>query len=173
MSLASWISARRQTLTSIVVGTLSWIAAFAIGWRLWPDGPELATAGDRLVYAVQLLAGVSVIVLLMVSACFRVFDTPAAEDPFANEESPGWKVHQRVLQNTVEQALIFVPALLALAIRIEPRHTRALAVLTALWVAGRLLFWIGYRIKPVLRGPGFEWTLFSSLTALGWFASTL
>lgn len=172
MSLSQWFSARKRTWISIVVGTVTWVAAFAIGLRVSPDGPVLTSSADRLGYAVQLLVGVSVLVLLMVSACFRVFDTASAEDPFANAESAAWRIHQRVLQNTVEQSLIFVPALLALAVRIDTAHTHVLPLLTALWCAGRLLFWIGYRISPVLRGPGFEWTLFSSLAALAWIVST-
>lgn len=173
MALSTWISERKRTWISIGVGTVTWVAAFAIGLAVWPAGPELAHAADRLAYAAQLLVGVSVLVLLMVSACFRVFDTAAAEDPFANAESNAWRIHQRVLQNTVEQALIFVPALIALAVRLDAAHTRILPLLTALWCAGRVLFWLGYRISPMLRGPGFEWTLFSSLAALAWFASTL
>ncbi|HEY5949881.1 MAG TPA: MAPEG family protein [Kofleriaceae bacterium] len=173
MTLSEWIGPRRGSLISIVIGTASWVAAFALGLKLWPAGPVLATTADRLGYACQLLVGVSVLALLMVSACFRIFDTAGAENPLANAESPGWKVHQRVLQNTVEQSLIFVPALLALAVRIDAAHTHVLPLVTALWCAGRVLFWIGYRVKPVLRGPGFEWTLFSSLAALAWFVSTL
>lgn len=173
MSLSHWLGERRRTWISIAVGTVTWLAAFALGLKFWHVGPTFATSADRLGYAAQLLVGVSVLVLLMVSACFRVFDTAAAEDPFANAESQAWRVHQRVLQNTVEQSLIFVPALLALAMRIDAAHTQVLPLLTALWCAGRVLFWLGYRISPMLRGPGFEWTLFSSVAALGWFAWTL
>ena len=173
MQLARWMSARRSTLVSIAVGTVTWVVAFGVGWALWPAGPQLASAGDRLGFAAQLLAPIAVIALLMVSACFRIFDTEGAENPLGNAESPAWRIHQRVLQNTVEQALIFVPALLALASRIDPGDTRMLPLLVTLWCAGRLLFWIGYRVKPVLRGPGFEWTLYTSVVALGWFATTL
>lgn len=173
MSLSEWIGARKRTWISIGVGTVTWVAAFLIGLKYWHVGPTLPTSADRLGYAVQLLVGVSVLLLLMVSACFRVFDTAAAEDPFANAESQAWRIHQRVLQNTVEQSLIFVPALLGLAMRVDAGHTQLLPLLTALWCAGRVLFWLGYRISPMLRGPGFEWTLFSSLAALGWFVSTL
>lgn len=172
MALASWILARKTTLISIGIGTLSWAAVFAVGWQWWPAGPALTSVAERIGYVMQLLASVSLIVLLMVAACFRVFDTPRAEDPFANAESAAWKVHQRVLQNTVEQSLVFIPALCALAVRIDAAHARLLPLLTALWCAGRLLFWIGYRIKPAFRGIGFEWTLFSSLTALAWFVVT-
>ena len=137
-----------------------------VAWEVWPHVSE---PRDRIGYAVQLLVPVSIIVLLMVSSCFRAFDTEKAEDPFANGESKAWKVNQRVLSNTIEQSLIFVPALLGLAARVDRQNVRILPILTALWCAGRLLFWIGYRVRPSLRGPGFEWTLFSSLTALGWF----
>jgi hypothetical protein len=173
MSLSQWVGARKRTWISIAVGTVTWLAALLIGLKVWPAGPTLATSADRLAYAAQLLVGVAVIVLLMVSACFRVFDTAAAEDPFANAESNAWRVHQRVLQNTVEQSLIFVPALLALAVRVDAAHTHVLPLLTVLWCGGRILFWLGYRISPILRGPGFEWTLYSSVAALGWFVWTL
>jgi MAPEG family protein len=167
------MSARKGTIISIVIGSVTWAIAFGLGWQLWPQGPELSSAGSRMAFAAQHLAAVAVIILLMVSACFRVFDTAEAENPLANAESAGWKIHQRVLQNTIEQSMIFVPAMLALASRVGPEHTRIVPLLTALWCAGRVLFWIGYRIKPVFRGPGFEWTLYSSVAALVWFAATL
>jgi uncharacterized MAPEG superfamily protein len=172
MSFSEWFGARKRTWISIGVGTATWCAAFLIGLKCWHVGPTFVTSADRLAYAVQLLVPVSVLVLLMVSACFRVFDTAAAQNPLANAESQGWRVHQRVLQNTVEQSLIFVPALLGLAVRVDAGHSQVLPLLAVLWCAGRVLFWLGYRISPVLRGPGFEWTLYSSLAALGWFVST-
>lgn len=173
VTVSEWMRARKRAWISIAIGTVTWVAAFGIGLKAWPAGPPLASVADRMGYAVQLLTGVSLLVLLMVSACFRVFDTAAAEDPFANAESNAWRIHQRVLQNTVEQSLIFVPALLALAVRVDAEHARLLPLLTALWCTGRVLFWLGYRISPMLRGPGFEWTLFSSIAALGCFAWTL
>lgn len=169
MSLTGWLQPRKATFISIAVGTVSYPIALWIAWRAWPTVAPIASAGDRVAYAAELLIAVAVVVLLIVSRLFRTFDTAKAEDPFANAESQRWRVNQRVLQNTVEQALIFVPALLALAARVEPGHVKILPVLTALWCAGRILFWIGYRVKPVLRGPGFEWTLYTSLLAIGWY----
>jgi hypothetical protein len=171
--IVRWIQARRATLLSIGVGTVSWVVAIAFAWKFWPVGPPILGPGERLAYAATLLAGVATVFLLLIASCFRLFDTAGAEDPFAFLETPAWKVNQRVLSNTVEQGAVFVPALLALAVRIAPDHVRILPILTFLWCAGRLLFWIGYRIGPAWRGPGFEWTLYSSVTALGWFVSTL
>ena len=172
MSFSSWLAPRKETLVTIAVGTVSYVVALWIAWRAWPEVAPIASAGERVAYAAELLVAVAVVVLLMVSSCFRTFDTAEAQDPLVGAESPRWRVNQRVLQNTVEQSMIFVPALLALAARVEPSQVRVLPVLTALWCAGRLLFWAGYRIRPALRGPGFEWTLYTSVLALGWFAWT-
>lgn len=173
MNLALWIKSRRLTLISIGVGTVTWLIAFGVAWMLWPVSESRLGPADRLVYAAQLLAGVGAVILAMVSSCFRVFESPVAENPFANAESARWKTNQRVLSNTVEQTLVFVPALLALAVRVDPAHIHILPILTTLWCAGRLMFWFGYRISWKWRGPGFEWTLYSSMLPLGWFAWTL
>jgi hypothetical protein len=170
MSLSTWLAPRRTAVISIVLGTVSYPLALWVAWKAWPEVAPIASAADRIAYAAEHLVGVAAIVLLMVSGCFRVFDTAKAEDPFANAESQKWRVNQRVLSNTVEQAMIFVPALLALAARVPPSQVHILPVLTCVWCAGRILFWVGYRIRPSLRGPGFEWTLYSSVLALGWFA---
>ena len=170
MSFGTWLAARKATFISIAIGTVSYPIAVWIAWRAWPEVAPIASAGERVAYAAELLIGVAVVVLLIVSRLFRTFDTEKAEDPFANAESHRWRVNQRVLQNTVEQAMIFVPALLALSARVSPDDVRILPIVTALWCAGRILFWVGYRVKPVLRGPGFEWTLYSSLLAIGWYA---
>src|SRR5262245_40276348 len=69
-------------------------------------------------------------------------DTERAEDPFANAESHAWKINQRVLSNTIEQALIFLPALTALAVRIDAAQLAVLPMAVTLWCAGRILFWI-------------------------------
>ena len=169
MSLSSWLAPRKATFISIAIGTASYPVALWIAWRAWPEVAPIASAGERVAYAAELLIAVAVVVLLIVSRLFRTFDTAKAEDPFANAESQRWRINQRVLQNTVEQAMVFVPALLALSARIEPSHVKILPVLTALWCAGRILFWVGYRVKPVLRGPGFEWTLYTSVLAIGWY----
>lgn len=170
MSLATWLAPRKAAIISIALGTISFPLALWVAWAAWPETAPIASAGDRIAFAAEHLTGVAAVVLLMVSGCFRVFDTAKAEDPFANAESQRWRVNQRVLSNTVEQALIFVPAILALAARVPPSQVHILPVLTCVWCAGRLLFWLGYRIKPSLRGPGFEWTIYSSMLALGWFA---
>jgi hypothetical protein len=113
------------------------------------------------------------VTLLVVLSCMRLFDTARAEDPFAGAESREWKINQRVLQNTVEQAMIFVPTLFALAVRIDDGMLQLLPIAVALWCAGRLLFWFGYRKSIVWRAPGFDWTLNTTLALLALFVLSL
>jgi hypothetical protein len=172
MDLSIWMAERKRTFLSIAIGTTSWLLALVVAWKAWPEVASMPAASDRLTYAAELLVAVAAIVLAMVTFCFRVFDTAQAENPFANAESAAWRVHQRVLQNTLEQSVIFILALLGLAVRVHPADVRILPILTALWCGGRILFWLGYRIGWQWRGPGFEWTLYSSVLALGWFVWT-
>jgi hypothetical protein len=91
----------------------------------------------------------------------------------AGKESRRWKVNQRVLQNTIEQAFIFLPALVALALRVEARHLAVVPIAVALWCAGRVLFWVGYHKSPVWRAPGFDWTINTTFLVMARLAVTM
>lgn len=171
--VADWAAPRHSVLKAISVGTGSFPLAFATAWTLWPAVTPRVEVAERLAFAAELLVAPAVIVMLAVVGCFRLFDTARAEDPFANAESQAWKVNQRVLSNTIEQAWIFVPVLLGLAVRVAPEHQKLLPMATALWCTGRLLFWAGYRLKPEWRALGFDWTMWTSVVLVAWFVFTL
>lgn len=159
-------------LRAITVGYVSWGVAAALAFALWPEMNPVHDPAERLALAAELAVAPAFFSLLVVLACMRLFDRAEAEDPFSNAESQRWKINQRVLQNTVEQALLFLPALFGLAVRIDERHLRVLPVAVALWCSGRVLFWLGYHRSGVWRAPGFDWTLNSTLLVLGWFVAT-
>lgn len=167
------LSPKALTLRVVAVGMSTAPLAFAGLWWLLPQVPPMAAPSDRLQFALQLCAGPSLVAFLILFGCFRLLDTEEAEDPFAGGESRGWKINQRVLQNTVEQSLMFLPAFLALSIRLEPEHVRALPVCMSLWCLGRLLFWAGYRRALPLRAIGFDWSLVATTVTLGWLGYTL
>lgn len=172
IALSDSAAARRRRLGLILFGFASWGFALWLCLALWPQVTMRPVAVDRLLYAVQLLVLPATLATLQLMSCFRAFD-PSAADPLAGTESRKWKINQRALQNTVEQSWIFVPLLLALSVRLDPADLHILPIATGLWMVGRLAFWISYRIDPQWRGPGFEWTLSSSLLLLGWFIATL
>ncbi|MGD9912711.1 MAG: MAPEG family protein [Rhizobiaceae bacterium] len=108
------------------------------------------------------------VLLAMVITLFRGFDTPQAADPLAGGESGRHRINQRVLQNSLEQFVLFVPVVLALAALAQDGivwHGVRTAVLV--FTLGRLLFWVGYHRSPPGRAPGFVMTFFTNLVVLG------
>ncbi|MBC7573087.1 MAG: MAPEG family protein [Herminiimonas sp.] len=71
---------------------------------------------------------------------------PAMEGP------PAFLSILRVHANTVEQMVLFLPALWLAAIF---RGDRIAAACGAAWIMGRIAYAIGYYIAPNKRGPGF------------------
>jgi hypothetical protein len=169
---AAWFRERRATLLGIAVGTSSWLAAFCISWLLWPASRPVPS-DERISYALGLLAGPATLILLMICSCFRLFDTPRAEDPLLGAESQRFKINQRVLTNTVEQCAAFSPLVLALAVRPPPAQQKLLPIAVTIWCAGRMMFWIGYHVRPHWRAPGFDWTFYTTALLAGWYVYSL
>lgn len=72
---------------------------------------------------------------------------------------------QRVQANTVEQMLLFFPALWMCAVFLGDKWAAAGG---ALWVVGRLMYALAYYREPRKRGPGFMLTVgASALLMLG------
>jgi hypothetical protein len=164
---------RKDAFRWIAAGLSSAIAVNVAAWLYWPRLEPLDQPLDRLLLALQCCAGVGFVALVMLQGLWRLPDRPGAEDPFANAESRGWKINQRVLTNTVEQALIFVPIFIGLSIRMDPKHVYMLPALMAIWCAGRFLFWAGYRHSLNARAIGMDWTTVTTMVAAVWFVATL
>ncbi len=58
----------------------------------------------------------------------------------------------RVQGNTIEQVVMFLPALLIAMPLLGDIYS---AILAAIWIVGRVLFANGYMREPKTRGPGF------------------
>lgn len=172
-SFAAWYAPRRRVLGWITAGYTSFFVVFALVWALAPRLDPIAAPTDRLLLAVQLAAGPAAVVWLVLQGLWRVGDTVEAEDPLLGLESRRFKITQRVMTNTIEQAAIFVPMLLAVAVRTQPEHVFLLPWLVAIWCAGRLLFWAGYLVDPAWRAIGMDWTTCCAMITAGWLGYTL
>jgi hypothetical protein len=62
---AAWLRERRATLLGIAIGTSSWVVAFSVAWLVWP-APHLLPPGERISYALELIAGPAALILLMI-----------------------------------------------------------------------------------------------------------
>jgi hypothetical protein len=168
--LANWARERRATIKGVAIGSATWPLAFVAAWFSWPASEPHP---DRIAYALQLVAAPAIVLLLMITACMRLFDTASAENPLLGGESKRFKINQRVVANTVEQLALFTLLVLALAMRLPSSQLKLLPIAVTLWCAGRVMFWIGYHVAPHWRAPGFDWTFLTSNLLAGWFIYTL
>lgn len=166
-------AARKLAIQWSALGIGSFFVALAAAWTFLPRPAPVAAPLDRLLLAVQLAAACGFVMLLMLQGLWRASDTPGAEDPFAGKESRRWQVNQRVMGNTVEQMLIFLPIYLGLAVRMQPAQVHWLGLLMGLWCMGRLMFWAGYHQALHRRAPGMDWTILTTMCAAVLFVMTL
>ena len=93
-------------------------------------------------------------------------------DPLSREEvSRALLVHQRYLQNTLEQLAIHLVALVGLAVDGAALGMRLLPALAATFVVGRAVYWLGYLRGPLQRSPGFTMTFYPTVFTLAYLAA--
>ncbi len=146
---------RRMLLVTIAFVPLAAFAWFAL--YLWtPPVPGSEDPVNRFGFALSWI-GIAILLTLVSGveavAHERLF-TPAI-NPLAGKESRRLRINLRYLQNTLEQMVIFVPALLLQAWQAaDGFEMRAVTATALVWIALRFVFWIGYHRAPELRAPG-------------------
>jgi len=147
-------------------GVLSMIVAMWLLWTLLPPPADVETLADRLAYAARWLAFAALPLLAMVAAVGDARFLGEAIDPTQGREGQAMIVNGRVADNTTQQFLLFTAGMLALAASLPPRQMGILRAAAIVFVVARLVFWIGYRIHPLYRAPGFAATAYLNLGLL-------
>lgn len=132
--------------------------------RLFADATLASLAAGFL----ALLPGAAVLAAMVLAQMGMRF-VWAATDPASVEDPRPLRVGQRVIANTVEQAAIFAPSLVALA-ALEVAAAGWLLALGIVFALSRLLFWAGYALHPLGRAPGMGATVLVVLGTLVWAA---
>eukprot|EP00731_Ephydatia_muelleri_P030798 Em0022g312a len=116
-----------------------------------PASLDLAT---RLAFTLRcLFPAVVVLAFFIVSVGMKRVSTGAL-NPLGNKEHLV-QVHKNILTNTVEQFLVFAVCSLTLATYLETStEMKLIPLYTVAFVAGRVLFRIGYVISPQYRAFG-------------------
>ena len=150
---------RRQRSTAFLkiaaafpVAVILWIAVY---YLLPPiDGMDNTLA--RLVFALKCCCiAILFCFLTGIEAVAHERLRSAAIDPLSGYETPRMRVNLRYLQNTLEQLVLFVPGLFALAVYCSDGHAmRAIVATTMVWIVSRAAFWIGYQYGPLHRAIG-------------------
>jgi hypothetical protein len=153
--------------TGAATGVLTMTAAMWGISRALPVPAGLEVVGDRLAYALRwdALAAVPFFAMIIVIGNARALGP--AIDPTLGAESRAMQINGRVADNTLQQLVIFVVATLALAANLPPANMGVIAAAANVFVIARLVFWIGYRIHPLYRAPGFAATAYLNLGLLG------
>ena len=156
--------------TTVAIGALSGVAAMVLlVWLLSNaiDPPTIAdTAGERIAYALRWAVVAALPFLVMLAAIGNARFTSEAIDPTLGKDSPKMIVDGRVADNTLQQLVLFLVGMLALAVTLPVQRLSIVAALSITFVVMRLAFWIGYRVKPVYRAFGFASTAYMNLGML-------
>lgn len=160
---------------AVAIGASSGIATMLVALvalsNLMPGIAADATAGERLAYAVQWIALAALPLALAIGSVGNARFSSEAIDPTAGKESPAVAINCRVVDNTAQQFLLFGAASLAIAAGARGEQLGVVAAAAIVFVAARLAFWIGYRIKPVYRAAGFASTFYLNLVLFGYALS--
>jgi uncharacterized membrane protein YecN with MAPEG domain len=112
---------------------------------------------------VTFVAGLALIEYFVISMqCGRARGRLGVPAP-ATTGHPEFERYLRVQYNTIEQLVIFLPALFAFGHFVSPVWAAAFGVV---FIAGRALYARGYVQDPAKRGPGFGLTLLANTVLL-------
>lgn len=154
-----------SSLAAAVVTTLVLVLAWVSGDRWLPRVDDLA---ERLGLALRF----DLAVLLCLAVGIGRVSTQrvrSAEDiggGASPTESAAVRQSRAILQNTLEQVALAVPAHLALASVLPSDRTAVLAALVLLFVTGRVAFALGYPHGAAGRSFGFGLTIYSTMAAM-------
>jgi len=155
-------------------GVAAMIAAVVGIYQLWPSSSGLVDNSSRLAYAVQANASAVIPLLASIITVGNNRFLSEAIDPTLRKEDVATQINGRVVENTLQQFVLFLVATTALSINLTAAQMRIIPAATIVFVAARLAFWVGYRIHPLYRAFGMAATAYLNIGLLGfalWKAS--
>ena len=157
---------QKIVVAGALTGIVAMVAAMWLLSTLLPAPAGVETLADRLAYALRWLAFAALPLFAMVAAVGNARFLGEAIDPTRGAEDKAMIVNGRVADNTTQQFLLFAAGLPALAASLEPDRMGVIRAAAIVFVAARIVFWIGYRIHPLYRAPGFSSTAYLNLGLL-------
>jgi hypothetical protein len=155
----------------VAIGAASGVATMLLAtWMLTtmvlpvPTGME--AIADRLAYALRWDALAALPLFMMVAAIGNARALGPAIDPTLGAEDRKMVINGRVADNTTQQFLLFLAGSLGVAASVPPAWLQVVGAAAIVFVVARLVFWIGYRLHPLYRAPGFAATAYLNLGLL-------
>lgn len=153
---SAWKAERAKGLAGLAAAA---VAGTALWYAIRSNAPAIEGMDEpvaRLVYALKCSALVVLFTVMSgVSAVAHERLQSPAFDPLGGHETRRMRINQRYLQNTLEQAVIFLIGLAGLAVYMEDgEQMRAVLASAVVWTLGRLAFWAGYHRSSTWRVLG-------------------
>ncbi|NUS99362.1 MAG: MAPEG family protein [Sphingomonas sp.] len=152
---------------TVAIGALSGIVGMMLlVWLIstWMPQPQVIDApGTRLAYAVRWSIVAVLPLFAMLVAVGNARFLSEAIDPTLGKESQSMVVDGRVADNTLQQFVCFLVGITALSVSVPIAWISVIPAIAITFVICRMVFWIGYRIHPLYRAPGFSSTAYMNL----------
>ena len=164
------LTERQWPFLYVLVGNWIFSLAFFLGVKLvWHWVPaEWNNLGDRLALVIKdaVFAILPGVIAIAIVAAQRM--DPKMWVGRVAKPNSALDINTRFILNTFEQFAAYFVANAGLALFCPPEEARTLIILTALFLLGRILFWIGYHRNPYLRAFGFGLTFYPTVGAYIW-----
>jgi hypothetical protein len=159
---------RGQSLLLAAIGMVCGLAMWWLIAAMLPTTQAATSLSVRLGLGAASLLPAVVVLAFMIAAQMAARFWQGVFDPTAGKDGPFLRVNQRVITNSVEQIVMLSPALMALAAEASPARMTQILALPLVFALARLVFWLGYLVSPMLRGPGMAASFAVTLGTLGW-----
>src|SRR3990172_11419519 len=162
-------TARQWPFIYVLVGNWLFAAAFFALAKLLSDWtPEDWTVGHRIALVIKnaVFAILPAVLAICIVAAQRL--DPSMWVGRTAKPNSALDINTRFILNTFEQFIAYFIANAGLALYCPLEEARTLLILTALFILGRILFWIGYHKNQYLRAFGFGLTFYPTVAAYAW-----
>ena len=168
-ALVLGFSPRQWPFIFVLIG--NWLFSglfFAICKLLWHWVPTDWTLGDRIALVIKdaVIAILPAVLAICIVAAQRL--NPSMFVGRMPKPNSAVDINNRFILNTVEQFILYFIGNAGIALYCPPEEARTLIILTALFVMGRVLFWVGYHYNPYVRAFGFGITFYPTVTVYLW-----
>jgi hypothetical protein len=152
---------------TVAIGAVSGIVGMILlVWAIstyFPEPKVVDSNGDRLAYAFRWSVVAVLPLFAMLANIGNARFLSEAIDPTLGKESSKMVVDGRVTDNTLQQFVCFLVGICALSVSLPIERISYVPAVAITFVICRIVFWVGYRIHPLYRAPGFSSTAYMNL----------
>lgn len=156
---------RKSAIAALLVSLVMLAAAwhFGVGWPV-----KAASDSERLAFVFRCELAIGFVLWAMIArvGAMRYFSPHDIGGVGNGPERREIAVARAALQNTIEQSVLAILAHLALALALPADRMAVIAMLTGLFVVGRIAYWFGYLRGGPSRAFGFALTFYPTIIAL-------